>query len=811
MSSPSNGQTLYVGNSAGISWSSQFVISNQVQIEYSTDNGSSWTFISTITENDGYYAWTVPDDISSQCIIRVTDLTNSSTYGDSSGNFSIAYPYIDILYPNGGETEVECDYFVINWAYGGVHVNNRFSLYYSTDGGGTWTTIATNVYQSNSANSQYGWSNPPVSGSVLIKVADYYNASLYGESDAPFTMTPNTDIIVTYPNGGESLEAGTTHTITWADNAINYCEIKLSIDGGSTWTYIDSYESSDGQYNWTVPNTPSANCLVRITDTDYYCKKDVSDNVFAIEQPSPAVTYPNGGETVYQGQSVNISWTSQFFASSFVTTEYSTDNGATWSVINTAESNDGSSPWIVPADFSTDALVRVSEMGNPSSNDISDAVFTISPSIIVTSPNGDNGIQDWRVCTETTITWTSGGTSNYFKIWYSIDNGNSWVSLNSNYYSPGLTNTYDWVMPNLPTPAALVRVEDRYNASQVDYSDDTFTIAPAITVLTPNGGEILGAGNVVNITWLNEGATNYYDIDYSINGGANWINIAVNAFIMDETYAWTVPGSIGSNYKVRVTDNIDNCKTDMSDGSFEVSADQQGVVNVVSPNGQEVWAGCSQQTIEWTSLATSDYYDLEYSLDGGFSWTSIVNNHYSLSKQYTWTIPNSASATALVRVTDHNSLLFMDESNIEFEITAPSANAGDDVVVCSGGTTVLQASGGLTYSWSPAGSLDNALVANPLASPIGTTIYTVTVTDIEGCTATDDVTVFVDNGLCDISGCMDSEAFNFNPNATTDSGFCLYENGNGGTNACPTDINQDGVTDTTDLLLMLGGFGTICE
>jgi hypothetical protein len=189
----------------------------------------------------------------------------------------------------------------------------------------------------------------------------------------------------------------------------------------------------------------------------------------------------------------------------------------------------------------------------------------------------------------------------------------------------------------------------------------------------------------------------------------------------------------------------------------------------------------------------------------------IVSNYYALNKQYSWTIPNSASTTALVRVTDHNSLLFTDESNIEFEMTAPSANAGSDVVVCSGGTTVLQASGGLTYSWSPAGSLDNANVATPLASPVGTTIYTVTVTDIEGCTAVDDVTVFVDNGLCDISGCMDSEAFNFNPNATADSGFCLYENGNGGTNACPTDINNDGVTNTTDLLLMLGGFGSVCD
>ena len=271
-------------------------------IEVSYDGGSTYSEIVSVTEDDGYYNWVAPATYSENCLIRITE-QGTSVEGLSAFQFALREPFIDVIYPDGGETETECDYFVISWAHGGVHPNSRFSLYYSTDGGSNWTTIATNVYQSNTSNSQYGWSNPAVSGSVLIKVADYYNSDLYGQSDAPYTMSPNNDIVVTSPNGGETLIVGTSHSLTWADNAINYCQIELSTDGGSTWSYIDSYESSDGQYNWTVPNIPSANCLVRITDTDYYCKHDESDSVFAIEQPSPAVTYPNGGETVYQGQS----------------------------------------------------------------------------------------------------------------------------------------------------------------------------------------------------------------------------------------------------------------------------------------------------------------------------------------------------------------------------------------------------------------------------------------------------------------------------------------------------------------------------
>ncbi|MBK7909741.1 GEVED domain-containing protein [Candidatus Pollutiaquabacter sp.] len=53
-------------------------------------------------------------------------------------------------------------------------------------------------------------------------------------------------------------------------------------------------------------------------------------------------------------------------------------------------------------------------------------------------------------------------------------------------------------------------------------------------------------------------------------------------------------------------------------------------------------------------------------------------------------------------------------------------------------------SGSFTYSWTPSANLDNAAIANPLASPIAaTTTYTVTASDIYGCTSTATVTVNV--------------------------------------------------------------------
>jgi autotransporter-associated beta strand protein len=72
-----------------------------------------------------------------------------------------------------------------------------------------------------------------------------------------------------------------------------------------------------------------------------------------------------------------------------------------------------------------------------------------------------------------------------------------------------------------------------------------------------------------------------------------------------------------------------------------------------------------------------------------------------------------------------------------------TASSGSDVSTCSGvgvgiggGPTASGGSGsGYTYLWSPATGLNDATLANPTASPITTTAYTVTVTDSEGCTA----------------------------------------------------------------------------
>ncbi len=76
-------------------------------------------------------------------------------------------------------------------------------------------------------------------------------------------------------------------------------------------------------------------------------------------------------------------------------------------------------------------------------------------------------------------------------------------------------------------------------------------------------------------------------------------------------------------------------------------------------------------------------------------------------------------------------------------VNAPLANAGTDTTVCFGESVQFAASGGIGYLWSPSATLSSAIIFNPVAIPVSTTTYSVVVSDINGCSASDNVTITV--------------------------------------------------------------------
>jgi len=79
--------------------------------------------------------------------------------------------------------------------------------------------------------------------------------------------------------------------------------------------------------------------------------------------------------------------------------------------------------------------------------------------------------------------------------------------------------------------------------------------------------------------------------------------------------------------------------------------------------------------------------------------------------------------------------------NVALEITSGSQR------IESGSSAQLGAQGAEFYAWSPIEDLDNAQIANPLASPIITTDYKVVGSNSFGCADSAYVTVYVDEKI----------------------------------------------------------------
>jgi hypothetical protein len=97
------------------------------------------------------------------------------------------------------------------------------------------------------------------------------------------------DILLTYPNGGESVVPRTGETIRWdaISNEGNF-SVEFSADAGATWRLIREVSGSQRHLSWVVPDTLTGKACVRVRRIiDNVITSDVSDSLFTIVQTVP--------------------------------------------------------------------------------------------------------------------------------------------------------------------------------------------------------------------------------------------------------------------------------------------------------------------------------------------------------------------------------------------------------------------------------------------------------------------------------------------------------------------------------------------
>lgn len=152
-----------------------------------------------------------------------------------------------------------------------------------------------------------------------------------------------------------------------------------------------------------------------------------------------------------------------------------------------------------------------------------------------------------------------------------------------------------------------------------------------------------------------------------------------------------------------------------------------------------------------------------------FTYDSCANNvtfqnNSTLSNgtlTYTWTLGNGQSSNAQqpgtfsypagtytpsLIITSNNGCKDTAQQVVNFTLV-PYASSPDSAF-CNGGSVQMSASGGLSYTWTPATGLSNPNIANPVASPTTSTVYTVAITQQDASAHTcvfylaDSITIF---------------------------------------------------------------------
>jgi len=322
LTAPNGGESWEVTNSEDITWTSTGAISN-VKLEYSDDNfASDVNVIAASTDNDGTYAWTIPNDVSSTVRVRVSDASTASINDTSDANFAIAtLRTLTLTAPDGGESWEGASSQDITWSSTGAITNVK--LEYSKDNFGSDVNT---IVASTTNDGTYAWTIPDdVDSSVWVRVSDASDADVNDVSDANFAIATLRTVTLTAPNGAEEWEATTSHDITWSSTGdITNVKLEYSKDNfASDVNTIVASTTDDGTYAWTVPSDVSSTVRVRVSDASDADVNDVSNADFSIlTQRTLTLTAPNGGEEWEVATSYDITWSSTG-AISIVKLEYS--------------------------------------------------------------------------------------------------------------------------------------------------------------------------------------------------------------------------------------------------------------------------------------------------------------------------------------------------------------------------------------------------------------------------------------------------------------------------------------------------------
>jgi len=589
---PDGGETWKQGSKQVIQWNYTGDPGSTVKIELLNGEAVDHVIANATTlgpGGSGSFNWTVPDtqELGSDYKIRITSTSNPVYTDTSDAPFSIgAGVIITMVSPDGGETWKQGSNQVIQWNYTGDPGSTvKIEL---LNGEAVDHVIANATTLGPGGSGSFNWTvpyNQTLGSDYKIRITSTNNPVYTDTSDALFSIVAGAPITVDSPNSGERWKQGSTQTLRWDYTGDPGPGVKIEVLKGSAVRVIAQNTTigldGSGSFNFTFPYSAplASDYLIRVTSTSNATYTDTSDAPFSIIPPLTVLS-PNGGEEWEQGTTQTIQWDyggdpgpsvkiealRGDTAIAVITPKTPVGSGGTGSMTLTLPKN---------APAGTTYRLRISSTSNPIYTDTSDASFSVitntSASISLISPNGgENYLQGSPLAINWTYTGDPGPTVKIEAL-----RGEAILAVITPATTIGSDGQGSFILNRLPYNTPLgsdyrIRVTSTSNTAWTDTGDDYFTISPAITVISPNGGSY-PIGSTLPMGWTyigSPGATVMIDV---IKGNST-LKTLTGIPIGSGWYNVTIPASTptGSDYRVRVTSTTYPACSDTSDIAFAI-------------------------------------------------------------------------------------------------------------------------------------------------------------------------------------------------------------------------------------------------
>ncbi|MDD5089143.1 MAG: hypothetical protein PHI18_10160, partial [bacterium] len=625
--------------------------------------GGAWeTIAAGITEHS--VPWTPDAPSSLAARLRLVSEAYAGV-GDTSETQWILAPGLTLRSPLGGDVLPLGATATLRWIR--VETGPVDVLLNRAYPSGNWETLA----ESLDADSLHWIVSGTPSSSCRVKVRATGDPSRSDQSAANFEIQRPT-LTFTSPAPGDTFAIGVANTIGWTRNASANGAVRIELDRNypsGNWSLIGS--SEDNHLTWIASGPSVSAARLRLLSEALPGVGDTLDFALAIVTAHLTVTAPTISEIV-AGEPLTIRWSRSNVgpgANVYLCRDYP---GGTWvQLASNLQADEWT--WTATPPRANSARIRVTSTRIPALGD-SSTVFAIrEPSLTLLSPNsgtvGSGNVER--------ISWTRTDFDAPVHLDVNLDYpSGEWQTIASGIAG----DVYDWTVPDAPTSRARIRVRCSDPSVDAISGGDITIVTPTVTLLDPNGGQLLTAGSPVTIQWTRTAAPGgvLVELNRDYPGGA-WETISEN--VSGNVTMWTVNGDFAHG-RMRVSLSTRPEISDISDTDFGTRLPN---LYVMQPNAGDTLILGDVTTLRWGRVSTPGLVKVELNRsypDG--AWEPLIGTTNLDTLE--WTVSGAATTRGRLRVTLISNPSITDISDADFLIAPRSVAlqaplAGDSAAI----------------------------------------------------------------------------------------------------------------------------------